>query len=88
MASGPYLAGDAYSLAEAAVIPCILRLELLRLTPLWDKSPGVAAWWERLRNRPSTQATIFNRMTDADWAPFKNLAPDPWPQVKGPLQAA
>jgi glutathione S-transferase len=52
MASGPHLAGDAYSLAEAAVIPYILRLELLRLIPLWDKNPGVAAWWERLRNRP------------------------------------
>src|SRR5262249_3859192 len=62
MQSEPYLAGDRYSLAEAAVIPYILRLELLRLTPLWDKLPGVAAWWERLRERPSTQDTIYKRM--------------------------
>ena len=88
MTSGPYLAGDAYSLAEAAVIPYVLRLELLRLDPLWDKYPGVARWWKRLRARPSTKEAILDRMTDSDWAPFKNLAPDPWPQVQGLLQAA
>jgi hypothetical protein len=21
-------------------------------------------------------------MTETDWAPFKNLAPDPWPKVR------
>jgi glutathione S-transferase len=88
MRSGPYLAGDAYSLAEAAVIPYVLRLELLRLNRLWDKYPGVANWWDRLRARPSTKEAILDRMTDSDWAPFKNLTPDPWPQVQGLLQAA
>jgi glutathione S-transferase len=88
MGSGSYLAGDAYSNAEAAVIPYVLRLELLRLTPLWDKYPGVAKWWERMRARPSTREAILDRMTDADAAPFKNLSPDPWPQVQGLLQAA
>jgi hypothetical protein len=27
-------------------------------------------------------------MRDADWAPFKNLAPDPWPKVQTLLKAA
>lgn len=79
---GPYLAGDAYSLADIAVIPYILRLELLRLAPMWDKRPGVAAWWERMRARPTTKQAILERMTDADWAPFKELRPDPWPKVR------
>ena len=70
------------------MIPYVLRLELLRLNPLWDKYPGVAKWWERMRARPSTEEAILDRMTDSDWAPFKNLAPDPWPQVQGLLQAA
>jgi hypothetical protein len=26
-------------------------------------------------------------MTEKDWAPFKNLAPDPWPKVQELLQA-
>jgi hypothetical protein len=34
-----------------------------------------------MRNGPSTEATIWKRMTDADLAPFKNVRPDPWPKV-------
>ena len=88
MQRGPYLAGDGYSLAEAAVIPYLLRLELLRLSRLWDDYPGVATWWARMRERASTKSAIIERMTDKDSAPFRDLAPDPWPQVQGLLHAA
>jgi hypothetical protein len=27
-------------------------------------------------------------MTEKDWAPFKTLAPDPWPKVQALLQVA
>jgi glutathione S-transferase len=85
---GPYLAGDAFSLAECAVIPYILRLELLKLSALWADYPVIADWWARVRERPTVKAAIFERMRDADWAPFKNLSPDPWPKVQTLLQAA
>jgi glutathione S-transferase len=88
LASATYLAGDAFSNADCAVIPYILRLELLKLSTLWDGRPAVAEWWERMRTRPSVKAAIFERMTEADWAPFRNLAPDPWPKVQALLQAA
>jgi hypothetical protein len=38
--------------------------------------------------RRSVKAAIFDRMAAADWAPFKNLAPDPWPKVQALLKAA
>jgi glutathione S-transferase len=85
---GMYLAGENFSNADCAVIPYILRLELLKLGGLWDRHPTVAAWWERMRERPSVKATILDRMSDTDWAPFKNLAPDPWPKVQALLKAA
>ena len=85
---GPYLAGEAFSNADAAVIPYILRLELLKLGEMWRRHPAVTDWWARMRARPSVKATIFDRMKDADWAPFKNLAPDPWPKVQALLKAA
>jgi glutathione S-transferase len=88
MQSGTYLAGERYSNADIAVIPYVLRLELLRLSSLWDKHPGVVAWWRRMRERPSTRKAILDRMSEADWAPFKNLAPDPWPKVRELLKAA
>jgi glutathione S-transferase len=86
--SGPYLAGEHFSNAECAVIPYILRLELLKLAGLWDGYPAIADWWARMQARPSVRAAIFDRMTDADWAPFKDLAPDPWPVVQSLLKAA
>jgi glutathione S-transferase len=85
---GRYLAGDSFSNAECAVIPYILRLELLKLDRLWTEYPAVADWWARMRVRPSVKAAIFDRMTEKDWAPFKNLAPDPWPKVKELLRVA
>jgi glutathione S-transferase len=86
--SGPYLAGEGFSNADCAVIPYILRLELLNLGGMWDRYPAVAEWWARLRARPSVKAAIFDRMSAADWAPFNNLAPDPWPKVQALLKAA
>ena len=86
--NGPYLAGERFSNADCAVVPYILRLELLKLQGMWDFSPAVGEWWERMRTRPSVKAAIFDRMTEADVAPFKNLEPDPWPRVRELLQAA
>jgi glutathione S-transferase len=85
---GPYLAGDSFSNADCAVIPYILRLELLKLAGMWDRYPAIADWWLRMRTRPSVKAAIFDRMSEADWVPFKNLTPDPWPRVQALLKAA
>lgn len=88
LGSGVYLAGDSFSNADCAVIPYILRLELLKLSAMWDRYPAVAQWWNRMRSRSSVKATIFDRMSETDWAPFRNLAPDPWPKVQTLLKAA
>ena len=89
LARGPYLAGNSYSLAECAVIPYLLRLELLRLecalgSPL--RHCRLVAPHARAGTRP--KRAIFARMTEADWAPFKNLQSDPWPKVQELLNAA
>ena len=76
-----WLAGD-FSLADAAVIPYILRLDLLRLKNLWQKLPRIEAWYERMRARPSVKKELLERMTREDKAPFDKLEPDPWPKVK------
>lgn len=86
--SGAYLAGDSFTNADCAVIPYIVRLELLKLTGMWDHYRSIEDWWTRMRARPSVKAAIFDRMTETDWAPFRNLAPDPWPKVEALLKAA
>ena len=86
--SGSHLAGDHFSNADCAVIPYIARLELLKLRGMWDRYPRIEEWWSRMRARPSVKAAIYDRMSETDWAPFRNLAPDPWPKVEALLQAA
>ena len=85
---GPYLAGASFSNADCAVIPYILRLELLKLSPMWQIEPAVVDWWARVQKRPSVKSTVFERMQEIDWAPFKNLSPDPWPKVQTLLHTA
>jgi glutathione S-transferase len=86
--NGRYLAGDNFTNADCAVIPYILRLELLGLSGMWKSDPAVADWWARMRERSSVKAAVFDRMQESDWAPFKNLSPDPWPKVQALLHAA
>ena len=83
-AGGGWLAGGELSLADIAVIPYVLRLELLRMSRLWDGYPGVASWYKRMLARPSVKKEILDRMRPEDHAPFKNLQ-DPWPKVAAML---
>jgi glutathione S-transferase len=85
---GSYLAGDRFSNADCAVIPYILRLELLKLDGIWEPYPAIADWWTRMRVRPSVKAAVVDRMTESDWAPFRNLAPDLWPKIRSLMKAA
>ena len=81
--SGPYLSGQSFSNADCAVIPYILRLELLKLSRMWDGYPAVAEWWARMRTRPSVKAAIFDRMTAEDAAPFTKSYARPLAQGSG-----
>jgi len=83
LASGsPWLAGQTFSLADAAVIPYILRLDLLRLQHMWERLPRIGEWYGRMRARASVTKELLERMRPEDRAPFDKLEIDPWPQVK------
>lgn len=63
----PYLAGDAYSLADAAATPYVNRAAMIGMDQLWaGHRPHVAAWLARVRERPSFDRAITRWMSDAD----------------------
>ncbi len=80
---GDWLAGDAFSVADAAVIPYILRLDLLRLDRLFNEN--IKAWYARMRERPSVRKEMLERMTPQDRAPFDKLE-NLWPKIKTLLE--
>lgn len=50
---GPWLAGDAYSLADIAMTPYFRRFEQLDKSSLWADLPATNDWWQRVQRRPS-----------------------------------
>jgi glutathione S-transferase len=85
-AHGPFLAGAAWSLADAAATPYVWRLDKLKLAPMWQHRPAVAAWYERVRARPSFHTAVEDWVTPADHARYAQ-EPDPWPKVRECLRA-
>ena len=61
-----FLAGDAWSLADAALIPYINRAEMLGLEGLWRNRPNVARWYAAMKARPTYASCIADELTDAD----------------------
>jgi glutathione S-transferase len=60
LARDAWLAGPEPSLADAAALPYVLRLEHLALHPLLspDARPGVAAWLARVKARPAFEMGV------------------------------
>jgi glutathione S-transferase len=65
LANSPWLAGPSFSLADAAAMPYVVRLDHLAQEHLWTagKRPHLAVWYERLRARPTFKRAV------ADFAP-------------------
>jgi glutathione S-transferase len=67
LAKGPWLMGEAFSLADIVVVPTIDRLDDLGLARMWSGYPGVAGWYARIRTRPSYAAAFYpgSRISDS-----------------------
>lgn len=58
---GPWLLGDQFTIADAAVAPLLDRMEDLGLEDLWVESyPSVDAWLKRIQARPAYQQTYYH----------------------------
>jgi Glutathione S-transferase, C-terminal domain len=82
LATLPYLAGQTYSLADAAATPYIFRAEMLGLNKLWvGKRPGVEGWCARIRERPSFARAIDSWLTDVDRTRYAAIKEDPYSKI-------
>jgi glutathione S-transferase len=61
-----YLAGDEYSLADVAVTSYINRARMLAMDRLMADRPRLAAWFERVKSRPSFGRAITSWFTEDD----------------------
>ena len=71
---GPWLLGEQFTLADVLVMPSIDRMADLGLSHLWEgKFPHVSAWYERLKAKPSFQATYYPGSRVSDFLEFRPL---------------
>jgi len=61
-----WLVGDAFTLADCALAPYVVRLEHLGASSLWEggRLPRLSAWLDALHARPSFDTAIVNWLTE------------------------
>lgn len=83
LTQSPWLAGNAYSLADINYAPYITRLDHLRMQAMWDERPHVAAWYARLAARPAYQTAFVKWFSPAYLELMKKHGEQEWPVIAG-----
>jgi glutathione S-transferase len=78
-----WLSGQAYGLADAAVVPYVLRLDHLAMTPLLtaETRPALAAWYRRVQSRPSFETAVTKWIPDFVLEIMRTNGEAAWPEV-------
>lgn len=84
LAAPPWLSGDRFGLADASLLPYVLRLEHLAMDPLLDPAtrPGVAAWLARVKALPSYARAVEAWAAPAAVEMMRTVGKQLWPEVE------
>ena len=89
LAVAPWLAGEAFSLADVAAIPYLNRATALGMDRLWvGRRPRVEDWFARVRARPSFETAVTKWLTEVDRARFDIPRDETWSEIAKVMPAA
>ena len=81
-----WLAGDAYTIADAAYTPYLTRLDHLHVLGFISDKPRLAGWYERIKARPSYTLGITDWL-DADYLSLMaEKGKEAWPKVEAMIR--
>jgi glutathione S-transferase len=81
LADQDWLAGPAYSLADAALTPFLERLDELACQGMWQHTrPQLSAWYDRIRTRPSYQ-TVLTANPNPERPQHTRTGQAAWPHI-------
>ncbi len=83
--SGRWLSGDDFGLADAAVLPYVLRLDHLAMTPLIEARPRAASWLALVQARPSYASAVSGWLPDPILKMFRASGEAVWADVESLL---
>lgn len=78
-----WLTGDAFSFADIAVTPYVMRLDMLSMQGMWEggRLPRVTAWLAAIKARPAFEAAIWRWMPEDLTEDLKTNGARSWPEV-------
>ena len=89
LAGGPWLAGEAYSLADAGMTPYVARLDMLQMQAMWTEArPRLTDWFARIEARPSYAEAVEKWVPDHLRNDLTGFGAQNWPAVRNILAAA
>lgn len=81
LASRRWVASEAFSLGDIAVLPYIDRLERLGMAGLWERFPRVDAWLSAARMRPSYKAAMEDYIPAEAARKTRDAGSQYWPAI-------
>jgi glutathione S-transferase len=80
----PWLSGERFGLADASLLPYVLRLEHLAMDPVLDRSlrPRVADWLGRVKALPSYAVAVDAWVIPAAVEMMRTNGKQVWPEVE------
>ena len=84
LAESPWLTGADFGLADAGVLPYILRLDHLAMGPLLaaDARPRIADWYARVQARPAFPVAVSDWLPEPLLAVFRTGGEEVWERVE------
>lgn len=87
-AAGPWILGNTFSLADAALTPYVNRLDMLSMSAMWERSrPNVTAWFARIKDRASFKPALLDWIPDQLATDLRTFGAQSWPNVERVLAA-
>ena len=78
-----WIAGDAFSLADCAAAPYVLRLHMLQFSGLWvGRRPNVESWFQRVSNLPNFKNIVVDQIPKSLADLFREFGAQSWPKVE------
>jgi hypothetical protein len=89
LSRGPWLVGDAFTLADAGLVSFFFRMEMLGMSMCWSNTfPRVTDWFNRCKARPSFEAAIGGFIGPEKHAHYARFAEPVRPQVEAAFARA
>ncbi len=85
---GPWIMGDQYTLADAAVTSYVLRLEVIGFDGMWMESrPRLTQWFDAIKARPNFRGAMSPRTPAQQLESRRARGEAVWPEVRVALAA-